>query len=165
MEKDWRRRRIKESLHIMTKDTFNRDSGVYVDRRWRTLLWMTLNNLWMLWLRVIFYLLKMLLLIVKTVVVLCCFSLISELLNYGALWWLLFMLSCSLLNFNLPDVCVCVCVCVSSDIQSHPEEERSCSKARIKAKTREFVLNLFTYCYDSRRRRHLWDNIVIGYKF
>ena len=35
-EKNWRRRRIKESLHIMKNKTFNRDGGIGVDRRWKT---------------------------------------------------------------------------------------------------------------------------------
>ena len=34
VEKDWRRRKIKESLFIMANRTFNRDGGVGVDRRW-----------------------------------------------------------------------------------------------------------------------------------
>jgi hypothetical protein len=37
-EKDWKRRKIKESLEIMKRDTFNRDSGVQVDRRWKPFL-------------------------------------------------------------------------------------------------------------------------------
>jgi hypothetical protein len=37
VEKNWRRRRIKESLHIMANETFNRDEGIGVDKRWRSL--------------------------------------------------------------------------------------------------------------------------------
>ena len=37
VERGWRRRRIKESLHIMKNNTFNRDCGIGVDKRWRTL--------------------------------------------------------------------------------------------------------------------------------
>lgn len=38
MEKDWRRRRIKEGIHILRSDTFNRDSGYTIDSCWRSLL-------------------------------------------------------------------------------------------------------------------------------
>ena len=37
-ESDWRRRRIKEGIHIMRNNTFNRDCGVSIDSCWRTLL-------------------------------------------------------------------------------------------------------------------------------
>ena len=37
-EKNLRRRRVKESLHILKNDTFNRDGGVGVDRCWRSIL-------------------------------------------------------------------------------------------------------------------------------
>ena len=36
-EKEWKRRRIKESLYIMVNNTFNRDNGYNIDRRWKTL--------------------------------------------------------------------------------------------------------------------------------
>ena len=37
-EKNWRRRRIKEGLHIMTNRTFNRDSGFVIDKSWEGVL-------------------------------------------------------------------------------------------------------------------------------
>ena len=38
MESNWRRRRIKEGIHIMKNRTFNRDCGLSIDRCWRSLL-------------------------------------------------------------------------------------------------------------------------------
>ena len=38
VERNWRRRKIKESLHIMSNSTFNRDGGIGVDRRWKFVL-------------------------------------------------------------------------------------------------------------------------------
>lgn len=37
-ESNWRRRRIKESIHIMRNKTFNRDCGLSIDRCWRTII-------------------------------------------------------------------------------------------------------------------------------
>ena len=37
-EKFWKRRKIKESFHILTNDTFNRDDGIKIDKRWRKFL-------------------------------------------------------------------------------------------------------------------------------
>ena len=37
VEKNWKRRKIKESLYIMANKTFNRDGGIGVDRRWKFL--------------------------------------------------------------------------------------------------------------------------------
>lgn len=38
VEQNWKRRIIKEGLHIMKNDTFNRDKGFLVDQRWKFIL-------------------------------------------------------------------------------------------------------------------------------
>ena len=37
-ESNWRRRRIKEGIHISVRDTFNRDSGLKIDSCWMSIL-------------------------------------------------------------------------------------------------------------------------------
>lgn len=38
VERNWRRRLIKEGIHIMNNNTFNRDTGYAVDQHWRSIL-------------------------------------------------------------------------------------------------------------------------------